>query len=147
MGYRFKLLAAGESSPYWKGRVKRLGLGSEVLLLGKLKRVEELYYASDALVYPSLFDASSNVVLEAMACGLPVITSPYSGTGELIEDGLSGFLISRPEDYRELASGMERVLNLSKEELEEIGARARSEAEKYPQEEVFRKYEEIIKRV
>ena len=122
-------------------------MSSEVLLLGRLKRVEELYYASDSLVYPSLFDASSNVVLEAMACALPVITSPYSGTGELIEDGYSGFLVSRPEDYLELAARMERVLNLPKAELEEVGARARSEAEKYPQEEVFKKYEEIIKRV
>lgn len=58
----------------------------------------QAYAASDFLVLPSRFDTFGCVVLEAMACGLPVLAYDSKGPRDLIEHGLSGYLGSRPED-------------------------------------------------
>ena len=122
--------------------LKGRGLESRVYLLGKVSNVESVYLASDFFVYPTLFDASSNAVLEAMACGIPVIASKYSGTGELITEGVSGFLISSPENPEEIALKMELALKSS---FREMGLAARRVIENYPEKLVFEKYEEVLR--
>jgi len=56
-------------------------------------RMEEFYGACDLLVHPTFFDACANVVLEGMACGLPVISSDCNGSAELIVNGDNGFVL------------------------------------------------------
>ncbi|MBF0143822.1 MAG: glycosyltransferase family 4 protein [Magnetococcales bacterium] len=60
--------------------------------LGARSPVEPYYGAADALVLPTLYDPFPNVALEAMASGLPVITSWQSGASDLIQDGVNGHL-------------------------------------------------------
>ncbi len=143
-GINFKLIAAGDNSKRWMEELKGRGLEGRVYLLGKVSNVESVYLASDFFVYPTLFDASSNAVLEAMACGIPVIASKYSGTGELITEGVSGFLISSPENPEEIALKMELALKSS---FREMGLAARKEAEKYPEEKVFDEYEKVLRSI
>jgi len=69
-----------------------LGLGARVQFLGALPDVKPYYGAADGLVLPTLYDPFPNVVLEAMACGLPVVTSTTSGAAELIENGRNGYV-------------------------------------------------------
>jgi glycosyltransferase involved in cell wall biosynthesis len=64
---------------------------------------------SDCLVLPSLFEGFGLVILEAMACGLPVIASPYSAAPELIRDGRDGFVLE-PRDVENLAEKLEWLL-------------------------------------
>jgi UDP-glucose:(heptosyl)LPS alpha-1,3-glucosyltransferase len=70
---------------------QNLGLGKKVHFLGPQTDVKPFYGASDALVLPTLYDPFPNVALEAMACGLPLVTSVKSGAAELIESGVNGF--------------------------------------------------------
>jgi UDP-glucose:(heptosyl)LPS alpha-1,3-glucosyltransferase len=56
-------------------------------------RPEDVYAAVDALVHPTYYDACANVVLEAMASGLPVVSSDRNGSAELIRDGSNGFVL------------------------------------------------------
>lgn len=70
----------------------KLGLSSRVRFLGGQQDVRPFYGAADAFVLPTLYDPFPNVALEAMACGLPVITSSKSGAAELIEQGVEGFV-------------------------------------------------------
>jgi UDP-glucose:(heptosyl)LPS alpha-1,3-glucosyltransferase len=65
--------------------------------LGYRNDVGRLYATADILVLPSMFDAIANVVLESLYSGTPVITVPQVGASELIDNGISGFVVP---DYR-----------------------------------------------
>jgi UDP-glucose:(heptosyl)LPS alpha-1,3-glucosyltransferase len=60
---------------------------------GQTDRPEEAYWAGDALLHPTLYDACANVVLEAMASGLPVASSDSNGSAERIRNGESGWVL------------------------------------------------------
>jgi UDP-glucose:(heptosyl)LPS alpha-1,3-glucosyltransferase len=93
-----KLLVVGNDSerPYKKWIAKK-ALDKQVLFLGPKKRVEKYYAASDIFVLPTLYDAFANVCLEAMACGLPVITTRNNGASELIDDKQHGYILETQE--------------------------------------------------
>jgi UDP-glucose:(heptosyl)LPS alpha-1,3-glucosyltransferase len=65
--------------------------------IGTSPAIEEYYGAADVLVHPTAYDPCSLVVLEAMASGLPVITTRQNGAGELITDGVEGYVLDRGE--------------------------------------------------
>lgn len=124
---------------------KKRGLEPQVLFLGGTREVERFYAASDLFVLPTLYDAFSNVCLEAMACGTPVITSRNNGASELIRNGEEGYILER-HDERELA---ERIrISLSAEKRAYMGGRAAIKADAFAVEKHFAAllglYEEII---
>lgn len=71
--------------------------------------VMDFYAAADLYVSPSREDSFGLPVLEAMACGLPVITSIFAGVGELITNRVDGFVLPDPNDSRALAQLLERL--------------------------------------
>jgi glycosyltransferase involved in cell wall biosynthesis len=72
-----------------------LGLGTRVRLRGEVRptEVRAALRRSDALLHLSLAEGLPNAVLEAMACGLPVVASDVDGTGEALRHGVDGFLV------------------------------------------------------
>jgi glycosyltransferase involved in cell wall biosynthesis len=60
-------------------------------------------------VLPTPYDAFGMVITEAMACGLPVITTPLAGAAELMIDGVHGILVKSPNDIGGLAAAMRRL--------------------------------------
>jgi UDP-glucose:(heptosyl)LPS alpha-1,3-glucosyltransferase len=68
-------------------------LGDQVLFLGSKRNIEKYYAGSDIFVLPTLYDAFANVCLEAMACGLPVITTDSNGAADLILDRENGYIL------------------------------------------------------
>lgn len=83
--------------------IQKLAIGSKVKFLEPSHDVMKFYAAADAYVGPSLEDAYGLPVLEAMACGLPVIASARAGASEILRDGENGFVLRHPEDFQELA--------------------------------------------
>lgn len=73
--------------------VERRGLAGRVHVLGALKDVRPWYGAADGFVLPTLYDPCPNAVLEAMACGLPVVTSTSCGAREWVVDGQNGWVV------------------------------------------------------
>ncbi|WP_456454693.1 glycosyltransferase family 4 protein [Thermovibrio sp.] len=146
-GFKFKLIAAGEKNRYWEKVIERENLKDNVLLLGKVRNVPEILMASDAFVYPTLFDASSNAVLEAMATAIPVLTSRYSGTHELIEKDFSNFIINQPENPKEIADKMEFILKSDRKSLTKAGENVRQIVERFSKKEIFEKYESLIRKL
>jgi UDP-glucose:(heptosyl)LPS alpha-1,3-glucosyltransferase len=98
-----RLLVVGndEAKAYRQWAAKR-GMEQQVLFLGSQENIEMFYRAADVFVLPTLYDAFANVCLEAMACGLPVITTQSNGAAELITNGVEGYVLER-NDPRELA--------------------------------------------
>ena len=76
----------------YQALAQKLGLVERVQFLGALVDVKPYYGVADALVLPTLYDPFPNVALEAMACGLPVVTSTTSGAAELIANGHNGYV-------------------------------------------------------
>jgi UDP-glucose:(heptosyl)LPS alpha-1,3-glucosyltransferase len=82
-----------------------LGIAERVCFAGRQADVKPYYGAADALVLPTLYDPFPNVALEALASGLPIITSTKCGAAELIEPGTSG-LVCDALDHAALAAHM-----------------------------------------
>jgi glycosyltransferase involved in cell wall biosynthesis len=86
-----------------------LGLGGRVRLLGHCADPRGLYEALDLFVLSSLREGLPNVVLEALAMEVPVVTTRVAGVPRLIQDGANGVLVE-PGSVDELAGGMARLL-------------------------------------
>jgi len=101
----------------------RLGLKRRVTLTGPLTDVKPWYGAADVFVLPTIYDPLPNAALEAMACGLPLITTTKSGAAELIADRDAGLVIVSG-DVTNLARHMTTLLDAATRER--MGANARA---------------------
>ncbi|TDT51706.1 UDP-glucose:(heptosyl)LPS alpha-1,3-glucosyltransferase [Enterobacter sp. AG5470] len=100
-----------------------LGCLKQVRFLGMQKETLPFYQLSDALLLPTLYDPFPNVILEAMACGLPVITSDSCGGAEFIEQGDNGFFC----DALDISTLKEAVMTIqSREKNYNMGMAARN---------------------
>ena len=92
--------------------------------------VQWYYAAADVYVGPSLEDTFAQPPAEAMACGLPVITTATNGTAEIMTDGVDGLILQDPNDVAGLAERI-RWLYEHPEERESIAAHAAVTASEY----------------
>ena len=106
---RLLVVGQGRSSPYQR-LAQKLGVAHRVKFLGPQAQVEQFYAASQVLALPTVYDPCSNVVLEALACGRPVVTTAANGASEFIVPGANGAIIARPDDYQSLASALDEYL-------------------------------------
>jgi len=112
-----------------KGRFKQMAGRQKVIFCGPRKDIHRYYATADIFVFPTIYEPFGNVHLEALASGLPVITTRQSGAAEIIEDGRQGFVIENPEDTDVLA---ERIaLLMDSQRRRQMGIEARRLAEKF----------------
>ena len=112
-----------------QARAERLassrGIASRVHFAGVQENMGPWYGAADAFALPTLYDPFPNAALEAMACGLPVITTPQSGAAELIEEGVNGYVVGALE----VDALADRLARLDVRAAQEMGRPARKRAE------------------
>ena len=89
----------------------RLGIAQRVCFAGHCDDMRNGYFAADFLVHPTFYDPCSLVVLEALACGLPVITTKYNGAAELLTPPQEGYVIANPHEHARLAWAMTQLLD------------------------------------
>jgi glycosyltransferase involved in cell wall biosynthesis len=123
----FLLAGDGPERAPLEAQAERLGVADRVRFLGRREDVPQLLAACDVFALPSLYEGSSLAVLEAMAAGIPIVSSAIGGTEELIDDGRSGLLVE-PGDAEELAAALRRVLG-DEELRRSLAARARERVE------------------
>lgn len=102
--------------------------GTNATWLGFRRDVPEMLAASDLFVLPSLGDAYPTVLMEAMAAGLPVVSTRVGGIPEIVDDGRTGIL-GPPGDATALANAISDLLD-SRERREALGRAARAESER-----------------
>jgi len=88
---KMRLLVAGRGN-------KRSYKSKRVQFLGEVSDLVRLYAAADIFILPTIYDPFSNACLEALACGLPVITTRANGFSEIIEDGVHGSIVDCAND-------------------------------------------------
>lgn len=111
VGDGFRVVAAGGRPSLRQARhMARLGLKETVLFAGRIRNMAECYANSDVLVHPTYYDACSLVVIEAMASGLPCITTRANGSAGIITDGVDGFILDHPPQAAALADRMALLL-------------------------------------
>jgi UDP-glucose:(heptosyl)LPS alpha-1,3-glucosyltransferase len=115
-----------------------IGVGERVLFLGPRQNLRPFLAASDMFVLPSAYEANALVVLEALASGLPVVSTRVGFAPEIIDDGVNGFLVER--HATEIGDRLERLAELDSEELGEWRRRARSSIEPYSWRAVAQRY-------
>ena len=108
----FRLLVAGNAdTAAYRRMAHRLGIGDCVRFVGYVPDMRNGYFASDFFVHPTFYDPCSHVVLEAMTCGLPVITSRYNGASELMRPPREGLVVDDPHDHERLAWCLSQFLD------------------------------------
>ncbi|KAF0154496.1 MAG: glycosyltransferase [Syntrophaceae bacterium] len=108
----FKIIVVG-GSPYRSlmKRIKRHDLINHIIFAGRVKSIDDFYANSDVFVLPTYSDACSLVVIEAMASGLPSITTMVNGAAGILTDGTNGYVIPHPPDPSALADKMHLLMD------------------------------------
>ncbi len=106
---RLVIVGRGNKAPYLS-LAKKIKLDSDKLIfIGHSKETEKYYGMADIFILPSRYEPFANVCLEAMACGLPVVTTITNGASELIEEGVNGFVLEDWNDSESLAEIIRRL--------------------------------------
>lgn len=121
------------------GQAARIGIADRVRFLGRQSDPLSFLHAGDVLVLPSAYEANALVVLEALACGLPVISTRVGFAPDIIEDGRNGFLVERCA--ADVARGLAAVARADRDELQ---LTARRTAERYSWQHVAQRYLDLI---
>jgi UDP-glucose:(heptosyl)LPS alpha-1,3-glucosyltransferase len=111
-GVRAKVVVVGGKRTRTMRRLARWqSVENEATFVGAVDDPRDFYAAADVYVQPTFYDPCSLVVLEALACGLPVITTKFNGAGELMTVGEHGFVLDDPADAVGLAKLMQQTLD------------------------------------
>jgi glycosyltransferase involved in cell wall biosynthesis len=118
-GITLAIAGVGPVETDLRGLVDRLGIEDHVEFLGFVPDMPQEYARSDVVVQSSITEGLPNVVLEAAFMGVPIIATRVGGTGEVIEHGISGYLVSpNSEDQlamalRSFGAGRERHIRMA----------------------------------
>lgn len=108
------LVIGGDDKRQYETLANSLGIEDRVIFAGKGRDMKEFYQSGDVFAYPTLYDPFANVCLEAMACGLPVITSRVNGVSDIITDGMDGLILDDPADEVQIAGKISTLLDSKK---------------------------------
>jgi UDP-glucose:(heptosyl)LPS alpha-1,3-glucosyltransferase len=140
------LLVVGDDAQRRRYRVRaETEANGRVVFAGRRGDVEAYYGAADLVALPAVQEAFGNVVLEALACGLPVIVSKAVGASELLRGVLTGGIVSQPEDSVELEAKL--VFMLDQSRRVSCSEEARKLAEEYSWRNYFRRLETHLQEV
>jgi UDP-glucose:(heptosyl)LPS alpha-1,3-glucosyltransferase len=140
-GARLIVLGRGDASPY-RRLAAELGVGDRVVWLGARADIERWYGAADALALPTRYEPFGNVHLEALACGLPVVTSLVAGGAEVLNDRCGAAIA--PDDDAGLATALEKLRGRPVAELRDA---ARVAAEPFTFARQVQALEEVYRRL
>lgn len=145
-GGNAKLWVVGKNkTKKYEKQAERLGIGGRVVFFGPQKDVAPFFAASDIFVLPTLYDPFPTVVLEAMASGLPVITTAQCGAAEILSQGKDGFVLASADEVSEMARFL--AVLFKKEVREAMSIQARKRAEDFSIERTISELESLYEKL
>jgi len=121
---RLAVAGRGDLLEELRGLAEQLGVASQVIFLGVRHDIAALLAAADGLVLASASEGMPNVVMEALAAGRPVVATDVGGVSELVEAGVSGFVVP-PRDPAALSERMRHLMSLPPEQRRRMGQKGR----------------------
>jgi UDP-glucose:(heptosyl)LPS alpha-1,3-glucosyltransferase len=128
---RLRILVAGRIAPAPHPLVN---------YVGSTREVARYYAAADVFALPTLYEAWGLVIVEAMATGLPVLTSRLAGASVAVQEGVTGNLLDDPTDQSEIIAKLRPLIDGEHASAEEIAA----SVEKYTWSRVLLQYEQVL---
>ncbi|MEN6485880.1 MAG: glycosyltransferase family 4 protein, partial [Syntrophobacteraceae bacterium] len=120
---------------------EKLGVSGRIRFFGPQGDVAPFFAAADCFVLPTMYDPFPTAVLEAMAAGLPVVTTAQCGASEIIEPGREGFVLPWPDRTDSLADCMKELFDPERRLV--MGMSARKRAEDFPMERTVAELEKL----
>ncbi len=140
------VVVGGAKTRLYKKLACRMGAEDQVMFVGVTASTLPYYGAADVLVHPTFYDPFANVTLEAMASGVPVITTRYNGACEVMTEGREGFILAEPTDVARLAECISLLADAAQRKPFQLAARRL--AEEFPLQrnftETFEVYEKVL---
>jgi glycosyltransferase involved in cell wall biosynthesis len=142
---RLFILGAGDAEPALRDQVRRRDLGDAVVFLGFQSNPWKYIARGDVFALTSRYEGFGNVLVEAMACGVPVVATASSGTRDIVRAGIDGLLVERHEPAH-VAAALERVLT---DEMfhRRLSEGARASAERFALPAVAAAYDRVFSEV
>jgi glycosyltransferase involved in cell wall biosynthesis len=136
------ILGQGDEEPAIRTRVAARGLDEAVVLCGFQANPWKTIARADVFALTSRYEGFGNVLVEAMACGVPVVATSSAGTRDIVRDGVDGLLVTQHEPAA-VASALERVLTdaLLRRRL---AAEAASAAQRFAVEVIAMEYDRVL---
>jgi UDP-glucose:(heptosyl)LPS alpha-1,3-glucosyltransferase len=126
-GAHLIVVGADRARQWYQREAAKLRVSDRIHFVGPVPDVARIFQGADALALPSLFEPFGNVVMEAMASGLPVLTSVFCGVAELVPPSMRGFIVADPTDPGEIALRLGALLDAPRS----LASEARATAEKF----------------
>lgn len=140
---------AGEYEDDYKEKVEKL-VSKDVLIYhgSVIDMIREIYSMISCTIHPTYYaEGLSNVLLESLACGRPIITTNRPGCMEVVDDGINGFVVKQ-KDSQDLIKQIEKFLSLDNAQRAQLGKNGREKIEKqFSREIVINKYLEEIGKI
>jgi glycosyltransferase involved in cell wall biosynthesis len=140
------ILGEGEDRTRLEGIIRELGIQDRVHMPGRVKNPSDYMASSKLFVLSSLHEGFPNALIEAMAVGLPVISTncPF-GPSEIVNDGVDGILVPSG-DVQALSCAMEYLM-VHEDVRNRLGERARVSSEKFSLETVMHRWESLLETI
>jgi UDP-glucose:(heptosyl)LPS alpha-1,3-glucosyltransferase len=109
----------------FRGVAADCGVAGRVAFAGRRGDIQRCYGAGDLFILPTAYEPFPNVNLEAMACGLPVLTTNTSGGADVVRHGEVGWLVSDVHAVAEMTACLDRHFDLTDTAREAMSVRCR----------------------
>lgn len=127
-----RVIGRDDPAPY-RALAKSLGIADRVSFEGPSGKIQEAYRNADLFVFPTFYDPFANVCLEALACGLPVLTTSTNGSSELVVGDVEGYVVDGAEAglAERLAAKINRFCGLPAQARTAMRHAARTKAQNF----------------
>lgn len=139
--YKLIIISEGALKNELLKQVNDLNISDKVSFLGSVDNIYEYYLVSDFFAISSFIEGFCLGAVEAMACGLPVVSTKTAGPDEYIKNGYNGYLMEG-FSKEEMAETLEKMRN---SDIKTMGENGRKTVEKYSVDKVAKMYEDLIK--